>query len=142
MFCKNCGNEVGERAGICPSCGANPKKNGGYCGNCGERLNKDAVICIKCGCSTDKSAVLEGNNKVLAIVSLDIAIAALVVFVLSWNQVWAVFTWIPAVTGLVLGAIAAKGIKFKKPTLANAGFLLASAVLIIYIISSWIKVIL
>jgi TM2 domain-containing membrane protein YozV len=49
MFCRNCNNEVSEKAIICVACGTPPKLGDKYCWNCNSSTNPNAEICLKCG---------------------------------------------------------------------------------------------
>lgn len=51
MFCKNCGNDVNEKAVACPKCGVNPRSEKNFCQHCGEATNPKQVVCVKCGLS-------------------------------------------------------------------------------------------
>jgi hypothetical protein len=60
MYCRNCGNEVSEKAVVCVACGTPPKAGDKYCYNCKAETDANAVICLKCGVS-----LKEGNNSLL-----------------------------------------------------------------------------
>ncbi len=51
MYCKNCGNEVHEKAVACPKCGVNPRSEKKFCQSCGSTTNPNQVICTNCGVS-------------------------------------------------------------------------------------------
>lgn len=51
MYCRNCGNEVNEKAVACPKCGFNPRAEKKFCPSCGVATDPKQVICIKCGVS-------------------------------------------------------------------------------------------
>jgi len=59
MYCRNCGNEVSEKAVMCVACGTPPKAGKKYCYNCKAETDPNAVICLKCGVS------LQDNNNAL-----------------------------------------------------------------------------
>ena len=59
MYCRNCGNEVSEKAVMCVACGTPPKAGDKYCNNCKAETNASAAICMKCGVS------LKGENPIL-----------------------------------------------------------------------------
>jgi TM2 domain-containing membrane protein YozV len=59
MYCRNCGNEVSEKAVMCVACGTPPKAGKKYCYNCKAETDPNAVICLKCGVS------LQDNNSIL-----------------------------------------------------------------------------
>lgn len=60
MFCKNCGNEVDNKAEICPKCGVRiatePTIPMVYCRKCGNQIHESAEICPKCGVRNIKKA--------------------------------------------------------------------------------------
>ena len=49
MFCRNCGNEVDEKAVACMKCGHNPKVGSTHCPNCGVAVEPGQIVCVKCG---------------------------------------------------------------------------------------------
>lgn len=49
MFCRNCGNQVDERAIACPKCGVNPRDGISFCQNCGKSMPANGVVCMNCG---------------------------------------------------------------------------------------------
>lgn len=53
-FCRNCGNEVNEKAVGCPKCGFDPKTEKNFCYECGSQINEKQVICVSCGVSLEK----------------------------------------------------------------------------------------
>ena len=57
MYCRNCGNEVSEKAVMCVACGTPPKAGTKYCDNCKAETSANTSICMKCGVS------LKGYNQ-------------------------------------------------------------------------------
>jgi hypothetical protein len=49
MYCRNCGNEVSEKAVMCVACGVPPRAGNKYCSNCKAPTDPNAKICMKCG---------------------------------------------------------------------------------------------
>ncbi|MBI3258149.1 MAG: TM2 domain-containing protein [Ignavibacteriae bacterium] len=49
MYCRNCGNEVSEKAIMCVACGTPPLAGNKYCYNCKTETSPGAVVCMKCG---------------------------------------------------------------------------------------------
>ena len=49
MYCRNCGNEVSDKAIMCVACGTPPKAGNRYCYNCKAETTPNATICMKCG---------------------------------------------------------------------------------------------
>ena len=49
MYCRNCGNEVSEKAIMCVACGTPPNAGNKFCSNCKAETSPGANICMKCG---------------------------------------------------------------------------------------------
>lgn len=49
MYCRNCGNELSEKAVMCISCGCPPLIGEDYCPNCKSKTFPNSLLCIKCG---------------------------------------------------------------------------------------------
>lgn len=49
MYCRNCGNEVSDKAVMCVACGTPPTSGTHYCYNCKAETAAGAVVCMKCG---------------------------------------------------------------------------------------------
>jgi len=60
MYCRNCGNEVSEKAVMCVACGTPPKAGDKYCDNCKAETDPKAKICMKCGVELSKDG--EGKD--------------------------------------------------------------------------------
>jgi hypothetical protein len=56
MHCRNCGNEVNDKAIACPKCGVNPRTEKKFCPSCGVETNPNQVVCTKCGVSLGSQA--------------------------------------------------------------------------------------
>jgi len=68
MYCRNCGNEVSEKAIMCVACGTPPKAGKKYCYNCKAETDANAVICMKCGVSLkDNDPSGEGKDWLTAL---------------------------------------------------------------------------
>jgi hypothetical protein len=63
MYCRNCGNEVSEKAVMCVACGTSPKAGDKYCNNCKAETTTNATICMKCGVSLKGDQPLPGEGK-------------------------------------------------------------------------------
>lgn len=63
MYCRNCGNEVSEKAIMCVACGTPPKAGDKYCHNCKAETNASSPICMKCGVSLKGENPLRGEGK-------------------------------------------------------------------------------
>jgi hypothetical protein len=51
MFCKNCGNDLGETAEVCMKCGFAKGTGNKFCETCGKEVQEGQAICIGCGCA-------------------------------------------------------------------------------------------
>lgn len=56
-FCRNCGNEVSEKAIGCPKCGFDPKAEKKFCYECGTATNEKQIVCVSCGVSLDPKSL-------------------------------------------------------------------------------------
>ena len=63
MHCRNCGNEVSEKAIMCVSCGTPPKAGDRFCYNCKAETTPNAAICMKCGVSLKHDNQIDGEGK-------------------------------------------------------------------------------
>ncbi len=63
MYCRNCGNEVSEKAVMCVACGVPPKAGTKYCSNCKSETDPNAAICMKCGVALKAHANLNPDSK-------------------------------------------------------------------------------
>jgi len=63
MYCRNCGNEVSEKAVMCVACGTPPKAGNKYCDNCKAETSPNTTICMKCGVSLKGDNPINGEGK-------------------------------------------------------------------------------
>jgi len=63
MYCRNCGNEVSEKAVMCVACGTPPLAGDKYCHNCKAETTPNTSICMKCGVSLNRENALPGEGK-------------------------------------------------------------------------------
>jgi RNA polymerase subunit RPABC4/transcription elongation factor Spt4 len=63
MYCRNCGNEVSEKAVMCVACGTPPKAGNKYCDNCKAETSANTTICMKCGVSLKGDNPINGEGK-------------------------------------------------------------------------------
>jgi hypothetical protein len=63
MYCRNCGNEVSEKAVMCVACGTPPKAGDKFCHNCKAETTAGAAICMKCGVSLKGDNPIPGEGK-------------------------------------------------------------------------------
>ncbi|MCC7150345.1 MAG: TM2 domain-containing protein [Saprospiraceae bacterium] len=62
MYCKNCGNEVSDKAVICIKCGTPPLAGNSYCNNCKAEVKPNAEFCLNCGVSLKRGGIGEGKD--------------------------------------------------------------------------------
>lgn len=55
MYCRNCGQKLGENADYCTSCGVRVSKGNAYCQSCGAEAGPQAEVCVKCGVTLVKT---------------------------------------------------------------------------------------
>lgn len=60
MYCRNCGNQIDDKADVCMGCGCKPLKANKFCQNCGAETSEHQEVCIKCGVKLSNSDVLSG----------------------------------------------------------------------------------
>jgi hypothetical protein len=63
MYCRNCGNEVSDKAVMCVACGTPPKAGDKYCHYCKAETTPQAAICMKCGASLADHGTVKGEGK-------------------------------------------------------------------------------
>lgn len=63
MYCRNCGNEVSDKAIMCVACGTPPKAGDQYCYNCKAETTPNAVVCMKCGVGLKKEDLNDPERK-------------------------------------------------------------------------------
>jgi TM2 domain-containing membrane protein YozV/RNA polymerase subunit RPABC4/transcription elongation factor Spt4 len=63
MYCRNCGNEVSEKAIMCVACGTPPQAGNKFCYNCKAETPPNAEICMKCGVSLKHEGVVNPEAK-------------------------------------------------------------------------------
>ena len=119
MYCRNCGNEVDDKAVACMKCGVAPLNGKKFCQNCGKETNEQAIVCVSCGVSVArKSSAGTGQNDKLAAGLCGILLGSIGVhkFILGYNKeglimllisVLSLFTLsvIPGIIGLIEGII-------------------------------------
>jgi TM2 domain-containing membrane protein YozV len=68
MYCRNCGNQLDDRAIACPKCGLSPRAGTACCQNCGKPTPPNAVVCTSCGVSLARAGYCDprAGNKIAA----------------------------------------------------------------------------
>ena len=49
MYCRNCGNQIDDRAFVCVKCGLRPHDGFNHCQTCGKETQPGAILCVHCG---------------------------------------------------------------------------------------------
>ncbi|MEI6409685.1 MAG: TM2 domain-containing protein [Bacteroidota bacterium] len=63
MYCRNCGNEVSEKAIMCVACGTPPNAGTKYCYNCKAETAPNAIVCMSCGVGLKDNHAVNGEGK-------------------------------------------------------------------------------
>lgn len=88
MYCRNCGNEVNDKAVACIKCGFNPHSEKNFCPSCGVETNPNQVICTKCGVSLGGQSQSQPNenDKTVAILSYITLIGFIIAVVMHGSN--------------------------------------------------------
>lgn len=102
MFCRNCGEEIDDKAVVCVHCGVMPRGGEHFCQNCGSATAADREVCRHCGVAlgnkTEKSRVVAG------IFALLLGGIGAHKFYLGYNEE-AIITLVISVVGLLFAAV-------------------------------------
>jgi hypothetical protein len=63
MYCRNCGNEVSDKAIMCVACGTPPRAADKFCFNCKAETTTNQAICMKCGVSLVHENVVHAEGR-------------------------------------------------------------------------------
>jgi TM2 domain-containing membrane protein YozV len=69
MYCRNCANQLDDRAIACTKCGLNPRAGTAFCQNCGKPAVSNAVVCTNCGVGLARAGFVSdprASNKIPA----------------------------------------------------------------------------
>lgn len=66
MFCRNCGNQMDDKAAICVSCGCAAGTGEAYCSNCGQPTAPGAAACTNCGVALKVAPAGDAKSKLVA----------------------------------------------------------------------------
>jgi TM2 domain-containing membrane protein YozV len=107
MFCRNCGNEIDDKAFVCVKCGVRPNDGTAHCQVCGKETQPGAVVCVHCGAQLAASGAQKkaGADKKIIAGVCGILLGALGVhkFVLGYTPAGIIML---AITIVTCGALA------------------------------------
>jgi len=108
MFCRNCGNELNDKAIACIKCGADPKKGVAFCSNCGKSTDPNAIICVNCGAGF-KSANGECNKILVGLLAIFLGALGIHKFVMGYTKEGVIMLLVTVLTcgyaGIIMGII-------------------------------------
>jgi len=89
MYCRNCGNQIDDKAVVCVKCGVRPNDGTAFCQACGKDTQPGAVMCVQCGAKLSASTAQKkaGADKKLVAGICGILLGALGVhkFILGYT---------------------------------------------------------
>ncbi len=62
MYCRNCANEVSDKAIMCVACGTPPLDGNRYCYNCKAPTAPNAIVCMSCGVGLQNLGTKDGKD--------------------------------------------------------------------------------
>ena len=134
MFCRNCGNQIDDKAVVCVKCGVSVGQGNSFCPHCGAQTEPGAAVCTQCGVALAQPVPAEAQKSKMAAGLLGIflgglgvhnfylgytgkAVAQLLISVLSCgtlaiaSEIWGLVEGIQILTGSINKD--AKGIPLK-----------------------------
>jgi TM2 domain-containing membrane protein YozV len=110
MYCRNCANEIDDKAVVCVKCGVRPNDGNAWCQACGKETQPGAVICVHCGTSLAASPAQRkaGADKKIVAGVCGILLGALGVhkFVLGYTTAGVVMLLVTLVGGVLTCGVA------------------------------------
>ena len=85
MFCRNCANQLDDKAIACTKCGTDPKKGNAYCSNCGNQTDPKAIICVSCGVGF-QPAHKESNKIAAGILAIILGCLGIHKFIMGYTK--------------------------------------------------------
>ena len=73
MYCRNCGQQVLDKAEFCTKCGQRPRAGTRHCWSCGAETLPQTEICVKCGVRLTST----GDKEWIVALLLSIIVGAL-----------------------------------------------------------------
>ena len=110
MFCRNCANEIDDKAVVCVKCGMRPNDGSAYCQACGKETQPGAILCVHCGAQLAVPAAQRkaGADKKIVAGVCGILLGALGVhkFILGYTTAGVVMLLVTLVGGFLTCGIA------------------------------------
>lgn len=100
MYCRNCGNEVDNKAVACPGCGVPPRLERKFCHGCGGTTEPNQVLCTKCGVALE-SASPEKSRLVAGLLGIFLGALGIHKFYLGYKNEGAVMLLVALVGGVL-----------------------------------------
>lgn len=105
MFCRNCANQLDDRAVACPKCGVNPRQGNAFCQNCGKPTIPNAVVCTSCGVALLQGASASdprAQNKIVAgVCGILLGSLGIHKFILGYTTAGIIMLLVSVVGGLI-----------------------------------------
>ena len=110
MFCRNCGNQVDDKAVVCLKCGARPTDGTAHCQACGQQTQPGAIVCVHCGAqlavsSTERKAAAD-KKLVAGICGILLGSLGVHKFILGYTTPGIVMLLVTLVGGFITCGIA------------------------------------
>ena len=109
MHCRNCGNQIDEKAVVCVHCGVPPRLEKNFCHNCGVATTTNQAICVSCGVPLGKGAS-QKSKPTATLLSMFLGIFGAQKFYMGswgWGIIYLILcltfflSWIPGIAALV-----------------------------------------
>ena len=105
MYCRNCANQLDDRAIACTKCGVNPRDGNAFCQNCGKPTVSNAVICTSCGVSLARAGQVSdprASNKIPAgICGIVLGCLGIHKFILGYTTAGIIMLLVSIVGGII-----------------------------------------
>ena len=104
MFCKNCGEPLGENQVVCLKCGVERGNGKGFCENCGTAIPENAEFCLSCGAkkSRKKSTNKNSSSKTVnGVISILLGVIGIFLNLLLYTD----FALILGIVGIILSTV-------------------------------------
>lgn len=110
MFCRNCGNEIDDKAVVCVKCGVRPNDGKAHCQACGKETQPGAVVCVHCGAqlatSTAQNKAVSDKKLITGICGILLGSLGVHKFILGYTVPGVVMLLVSIVGGFLTCGIA------------------------------------